>query len=168
MKKLLALAGSALLLTGCFTKPHAQISSRISQISQNEQQVIHLELDGHAQGMTIEKGEFGAELEVQNPATYLITYAPQIALVNEKERGCFVAWLAVNKKDIEDSGVKHCFSPSEETTAVLVGQWAGNLESGDNIRIMFSGFNTKTKFFPRDGGRRKVNIPSVILTVVQL
>lgn len=168
MKKLLALAGSMFLLTGCFTKPHAQLSSRIDQLAAESKQVVHLEMDGEAQGMVIENGEFGAEIEVQNPGTYMITFAPQIALVDESKRGCFISWLAVNEKDVEDSGVRHCFSPSEEVTAVLVGQWAGNLEAGDNVRVMFSGFNTKTKFFARDGGRRQVNIPAVILTIVKL
>jgi hypothetical protein len=168
MKKLLALAGSMFLLTGCFTKPHAQLSSRIDQLSAESKQVIHLELDGVVHGMTIEKGEFGAEIHADTPGTYLVTYSPQIALVDEKKRGCFITWLSINGKDVEDSGVKHCFAPSEETTAVLVGQWAGNLESGDDLQVMFSGFNTKTKFYARDGGRRQVNIPSVLFTVVQL
>ena len=168
-KKLLApILGLSFLLTGCFGKPHAQLSSRIDQISSNEPQAIHLESDGIFEGMESVWGEKGAEVQVKTPGTYLVIWAPQVALVTDEKRGCFVSWLQVNNKNVPDSGVKICLPPGPETTQVLVGQYAGDFEIGDTLRPMMTGFNTKTKFYPEDGVRRRVDIPSVIFTVVKL
>jgi len=168
MKKLLALAGSVLLLTGCSHKPYAQLSSHATQIAFENPHSLDFKADGVLNDIDIFQGENGSEVKIRHPGTYLVTYSPQIALVNQTKRGCFITWLAVNKKNVEDSGVKHCFSPGKEATTVLVGQWAGDLQLGDQIQVMYTGFNTQTKFYPKNGGRRRVNIPSVILTVVQL
>ena len=168
-KTLLApIIGISLLLGGCFSKPHAQFSSRIDQIASHEPQAIHLEADGIVDGMKSVWGDKGAEVEIAAPGTYLVMWAPQVALVDEAKRGCFVAWLQVNEENIPDSGVKTCIPPGPEATYVLMGQYAGNFEIGDVIRPVMTGINTKTKFYPEDGVRRRVDVPSVIFTVVKL
>lgn len=168
-KTLLApLFGLTLLLGGCFSKPHAQLNSKIDQITSNDPQIVHLEPVGEISGMEIVLGERGAEVAIKAPGTYLIFFSPQVALVDETKRGCMVAWLQKNGEDIPDSGVKTCIPPGQEATYVLVGQYAGDFEIGDTLRPMITGFNTHTKFFPKDGVRRRVDIPSVIFTVVQL
>ena len=168
-KTLLApIIGIALLLGGCFTKPHAQFSSRIDQVARDEPEALHLESDGVIEGMEAVWGDKGTEIKIVTPGTYLVIWAPQVALVDESKPGCLYSWLQVNKKDIPDSGVKICTNAGAGMSHVLVGQYSHNFDIGDIIRPVITGFNTKTKFYPEDGMRRRVDIPSLIFTVVKL
>ena len=168
-KTLLApIIGISLLLGGCFSKPHAQFSSRIDQVARDEPEALHLESDGIIEGMEAVWGDKGTEIKIVTPGTYLIMWAPQVALVDETKPGCLYSWLQVNEKNIPDSGVKQCNPAGDDIAHVLVGQYTDNFEIGDVIRPVITGYNTQTKFYPEDGMRRRVDIPSLIFTVVKL
>lgn len=188
MKKLLAIVGSLLLLTGCNIKPYAQLSSHKEQIATDHPQFLSFEADGEMNDIGVFQGESGSEIKIQYGGTYLVLFSPQVTTIDRAKSGCFDAWLVVGNSDVKDSGVRECFNAdhpgnlkhgmgmhggmhgmpnkTSPTTDVLVGQVVIALNPGDKIKVAFTGYNTKT--FSAPASKMSPSIPASIFSITRI
>jgi hypothetical protein len=99
---------------------------------------------------------------VSQDGSYLIIASPQVTAT--KDGGCLDAWITVNSKDVQNSGVRICQAKTGNTN-VVVSQVIMYLKRGDTIQIKTSGKDTKLDAILSP---KSPNIPSIILTVTDL
>jgi hypothetical protein len=81
-----------------------------------------------------------------------------------KDGGCLDAWITINGKNLDNSGVRICQSKAGNTN-VVVSQSIISLKKGDTIQVKTSGTNAKLDAITAQGAPL---IPSIIFTVLGL
>jgi hypothetical protein len=101
-------------------------------------------------------------VEVKKDGSYLIIASPQVTAT--KDNGCLNAWLVLNGKGVDNSGVRICQAKAGNTN-VVVSQVIMYLKKGDVIQVKTEGANAKLDAISNSGNPL---IPSVILTITGL
>jgi hypothetical protein len=99
---------------------------------------------------------------VKQSGAYLIIASPQVTAI--KDGGCFDAWLVVNGKNVENSGVRLCQAKAGNTD-VIVSQAIMTLKAGDRIQVKTSGKDVKMDAIAPQG---EPLIPSIIFSILGL
>jgi hypothetical protein len=99
---------------------------------------------------------------VTQDGSYLIIASPQVTAT--KDGGCLDAWITVNSKDVQNSGVRICQAKTGNTN-VVVSQIIMYLKRGDTIQVKTSGKDSKLDAIL---STKSPNIPSIILTITAL
>lgn len=151
----------------------AQLSSAKTQrIGPNKRMLIEMELRDAISQVKFDPRRSKTDIEIQVPGAYFIIAAPQTnTLISGETQGvCFDLWMEVNKKDIANSNVRHCFPAKDlHVTDVIVSQGVGCFEKGDVLRMwMGSEHNNKKVGIVAIEPENEPLVPSIILSMLRV
>jgi hypothetical protein len=169
MKNLQSCLGISFLAVGILSSPalaipnnpptqgasFAQLSSKVVQQPGG---FVQFESKDSLVRMTATKNS----VTVTQDGSYLIIASPQVTAT--KDGGCLDAWITVNSKDVQNTGVRICQAKTGNTN-VVVSQVIMYLKRGDTIQVKTSGKDSKLDAIL---STKDPNIPSIILTITAL
>ena len=169
MKNLQSCLGISFLAVGILSSPALAIPNNLptqgasfaqlsSKVVQQPGGFVQFESKDSLVRMTAPKNS----VTVTQDGSYLIIASPQVTAT--KDGGCLDAWITVNSKDVQNSGVRICQAKTGNTN-VVVSQIIMYLKRGDTIQVKTSGKDSKLDAIL---SAKSPNIPSIILTITDL